>query len=76
MSNPLTDIVPEPLRKKIYALYVTAGIVIGGIQVGFATAETDQPLWLKITQAVFGYLGIAVGGIAVSNVRSKSGQLE
>jgi hypothetical protein len=62
--------IPASLRLKIYLVFSLVGIAIGGIQVGYSTAELPQPLWLKISVAVFSFLGVAVGYTAASHVPS------
>lgn len=65
--NPLT-MLPAKYRRAIYGFYATLGISFGAVQVGFATADVSQPTWLLVAFGVFGYLGTALGLVAVSNV--------
>lgn len=65
--NPLTAL-PAKARTWLYAFYATLGIAFGATQVGFATADVDQPIWLLVAFSIFGYLGTALGLVAVSNV--------
>lgn len=67
--NPLTAL-PAKVRKAIYAFYAALGIAFGATQVGYATANVDQPLWLLVAFGVFAYLGTALGLVAASNVTS------
>lgn len=67
MNNPLTQILPAGARKFVYAFYAALGIAFGATQVGFATAQVDQPTWLLVAFAIFGYLGTALGLVAASN---------
>lgn len=55
-------------RKVVYGAYAVLGVIFGGIQVGYSAAEMAQPLWLKISLAVFTFLGGAIGYTALSNV--------
>lgn len=63
----LTDILPAPVRQKVYLTYGLVGVGIGGTQAGFAAASVDQPLALTVTWAVYGYLGVALGFTAAAN---------
>lgn len=65
--NPLTALPPNA-RRAIYVAYATLGIVFGAVQVGYATANADQPTWLLVAFGVFGYVGTALGLVAAANV--------
>ncbi len=67
--NPLTAL-PAKARRAIYVFYATLGIAFGATQVGYATAQADQPMWLLIAFGVFGYLGTALGLVAAANVQT------
>lgn len=67
MNNPLTQVLPASARKYLYAFYAALGIAFGAVQVGFASAGAEQPTWLGVAFAVFGYLGTALGLVAASN---------
>lgn len=69
MDNNLGNVIKNAkARATIYATYVIAGVILGGLQVAFAAVEgADQPSWLAIALAVYGYLGIPVGGLAAVN---------
>lgn len=69
--NPLTAL-PTKVRKWIYVGYATLGIAFGATQVGFATANVDQPTWLLVAFGVFGYLGTALGLVAAANTQPVS----
>ncbi len=70
--NPLT-VLPANIRRALYALYAALGVAFGAVQVGFATADIDQPSWLLVAFAVFGYLGTALGIVATANVQEGYG---
>lgn len=57
--TPLTDIVPAPVRKYLYALYALAGLVVGAL----AVAGVD----VGKTPDVLAYIGAALGAVAASN---------
>lgn len=57
-------------RKVIYAIYAIAGLVLGGIQAWYGVIG-DTPTWLAQYLAVYGYLGIPVGGLAIANTPKK-----
>lgn len=69
MANPLTDIIPAKARAGVYAAYVLAAFILGGIQVAAATAAFSAP-WLDVANAVLVYVGLAVAGLAGSNVKT------
>lgn len=62
-----SNLLPAKARKTLYAAYALVGVVIGAVQVGFASAELGQPTWLTVTLAVFAFLGGAFGFVAGSN---------
>lgn len=64
--NILTEI-PPLWRKRLYVTYGFIGLVIGAVQVGFASAQMGQPTWLNVVLAVFGFTGTALGFTAASN---------
>ncbi len=55
------------VRKTIYTAYVVSLVIVGALQVAYASTETAAPEWLTIALAVIGYLGIPVGGLALAN---------
>ncbi len=66
MINPLSE--NPGLRKKIYTVFWALGLLLGAIQVAFATAsDADQPR-LQAAFAVYAFLGGAVGFTAASHV--------
>jgi hypothetical protein len=65
--NPLTYL-PARFRAAYYAAYTIVGLVLGGISVYDASINAAQPAWLVGSLAVFGYVGIATGATALSNV--------
>jgi hypothetical protein len=59
------------IRKAIYSAYIIAGIVIGATQVAFASIEgAGQPTWLTVTLAVYAFLSVPIGSLAISNTPS------
>lgn len=68
MSTPLTDVIPKRARAGVYAAYVLAAFILGGIQVAYAAGDGSAPGWLDVANAVLVYVGAAVAGLAVSNV--------
>lgn len=57
------------VRKSIYAVYAVGIVVLGAIQVGFASVPDwgGQPAWLTAALAVAAYLGVPIGGLALAN---------
>jgi hypothetical protein len=65
-SNPLAYL--PGLRKQIYSVFWAVGILIGAIQVGYASTDNGTPGFLKVALAVYAFLGGAVGYTASQNV--------
>ncbi|WBL18532.1 hypothetical protein [Citricoccus sp. NR2] len=57
----IRDTIPGAYRKAIYAGYAVLGVIIGAIQVGYASAELGQPTWLTVALSVYAFVGGAVG---------------
>ena len=58
-------------RAVIYAVYVVAVVIIGAVQVGYASLDMGQPAWLTAALAIVGYLGAPVGALAAVNTKPK-----
>lgn len=72
MNPNLGSIITNPTaRKLIYGLYAVAGLVLGGIQAWYGD---NSPEWLGQYLAVYGYLGIPVGGLAIANTPKNDAQ--
>ena len=70
-SNDLRSIITNPtIRKVIYAAYVVLGVVLGATQVGFSAIEAGQPTWLTVALAVYAFLSVPLGSLALSNTPS------
>lgn len=70
--NDLGRIVTSPAaRQAIYGIYVIALLGVGAATVGFAALSTPLPEWGVVANAVLGYLGIPVGGLAIANTPVK-----
>lgn len=70
MSNQnLGNVIDSALaRKIIYSVYIVLGVILGAVQVGFAAIEgAGQPDWLTIALAVYAFLSVPLGSLAVSN---------
>lgn len=59
--------IPARARAWVYGAYGAIGVGLGATQVGYATAEVAAPTWLKVTTAVFAFLGGAIGYTAASH---------
>ena len=53
--------IPENVRKWIYIGYAVFGVAFGAIQVAYTTGANAWPNWLKISVAVYAFLGTAFG---------------
>lgn len=75
-DSVLTDVLSSKARRKLYKVYVITGVVIGSTQVGVSTAAgfdagiDATPKWLMVALAIYGYLSIPVGALAVSNTNA------
>lgn len=67
--STLTDILPAPTRKVVYAAYALTGLVLGAIQAGYGALDNVSPDWMKVALAVYAFIGTAVGATAASNVQ-------
>ncbi|WP_152203648.1 hypothetical protein [Georgenia thermotolerans] len=63
----LTDILSPAHRKVFYAVYAFIGVVLGAVQVAYATVNAGQPVALTVALAVYAFLGTALGATAASN---------
>jgi hypothetical protein len=69
--NDLSRVVTSATaRKVIYGAYVLGLIGAGATTVGFAAVGGDLPQAIVVTNAVLGYLGIPIGGLALANTVS------
>lgn len=59
--------IPAKVRGPIYAVYALLGLALGATQVGFASANAGQPVWLTVALAVFAFVGTGIGYTAASN---------
>lgn len=68
-DSSLGTVVTNPtVRKIIYGLYVVIGVIFGATQVGFAAIEgAGQPEWLTVALAVYAFLSVPVGSLALVN---------
>jgi hypothetical protein len=63
--NPLSNILPAIWRKRLYALYALAGIVVGALAIaGLNVGKVPD---------VLAYLGVALGLTAASNTAPPEG---
>ncbi|MEP7091205.1 MAG: hypothetical protein ABI776_13990 [Nocardioidaceae bacterium] len=68
-TNPLTGILSPSARKSAYAVYAAIGLLVGCIQVGYGSLDAATPAWLKVTLAIYAFIGTAIGATAASNVK-------
>ncbi len=64
--NPLADY-PAVRRIAYYATFVI-GLTLGGVQVGYASADAGQPTWLTVALSVFAFVASGLGLTAAQNV--------
>lgn len=68
----LTDILSPAARKIAYAVFAVLGVALGAVQVGFAAAESGQPVWLTVGLAVYAFVGGAIGFTARANTPAEA----
>lgn len=66
MRNPLT-FVSDRTRLTIYAVVATVTLIIGAIQVGYASLEAPNPDWLTVALAVVPFLAAGIGYTAATH---------
>lgn len=68
-DSSLGTVITNPnVRKVIYGIYIVAGVIFGAVQVAFAAIEgAGQPDWLTVTLAVYAFLSVPVGSLALVN---------
>lgn len=55
------------VRRVLYVVSFIVGLVLGGCQVGFASADASQPTWLTVALAVYAFAGAYLGITAATN---------
>ncbi len=70
----LTNILPAPTRKVLYTVYSVLGLCIGAAQAGYGALNNATPDWMKVTLAVYAFIGTAVGATAASNVSTPAAE--
>lgn len=64
----LDQIIPDPAKRKpVYRVFALIGLVLGAVQVGFASADAGQPIWLTVAFGVYGFLAAAGFTVAQAN---------
>lgn len=68
-DSSLGTVITNPnVRKVIYGIYIVAGVILGAVQVAFASiAGAGQPDWLTVSLAVYAFLSVPVGSLALVN---------
>lgn len=68
-DSSLGTVVTNPVvRKAIYGIYIVTGVILGAVQVAFAAIEgAGQPDWLTVVLAVYAFLSVPVGSLALVN---------
>lgn len=59
-SITIDQIIPEgPIRQGVYRVFAAGGFLLGAVQVGVASAAVEQPAWLTVSLAVYGFAAAA-----------------
>lgn len=66
----LKEILPAKWRSVAYAVFAVLGVALGAVQVGFASVQAGQPVWLTAAFPVFAFVGAAFGFTATANVNA------
>lgn len=67
----LTELLPAHVRKIIYIAYALIGVILGAVQVWFATYGATGPEWVEPALAVYAFVGGAFGFVASSFTPSR-----
>lgn len=70
LGNVITS---ATVRKAIYGVYAGAAVVVGGCAAYFLGTGHNLPEIVTGAQAVVAYLAIPIGGLALVNTASSSG---
>lgn len=71
-SNDLGAIITHAqTRRIVWAVYVLAGLILGGLSTWFTTTEGSVPVWLQGALAVSAFLAAPFGTLAIANIPSK-----
>lgn len=68
----LKDFIPASWRRKIYFVFALVGLILTSVQVGVATAEIAQPIWLTVSFPVYALWATAVGFTAQGNTTDEA----
>lgn len=66
--NPLNEY--PGARKVAYIVSFVVGLALGAVQVGFASADQGQPVWLTVALSVYAFIGAGLGLTAAQNTPS------
>lgn len=58
-------------RRWIYTVFAVGSVILGAVQVGYATSEVDIPTWVNVVTAVWVFLGGPQGLLARVNTPSQ-----
>lgn len=72
----MKDFIPAEWRKTIYGVFAVAGLGLGAAQVGYSSAGFEQPTWLTVAMAVYGFLAAGIGYTAASNTVTPTASVE
>lgn len=68
--NGLIDILKPEHRKVMYGVWALVGLILGGFQVGYLAAG-EQPLWVTVSLAVYGFASTGIGATASANTNKE-----
>lgn len=63
----MTDFIPAQWRKPLYGVFALVSLALGATQVGYSAAGAEQPMWLTVSIAVYGFVAAGVGATAMAN---------
>lgn len=69
-AHDLGAIIPTVKGRKLaYAIYAGIALIVTNTVVGFAAANSEQPVWLVVATAIVGNLAAPFSAIAIANAK-------
>ena len=61
------NLLPAAVRRIVYGVFSAGSLALGGTEVGYSAADATKPVWLVVAMAVWGFIGLSTGLLALSN---------
>ena len=62
------------VRRYIYFVLAVAGLIVSSLNVGYSSIEHENPSWLIVCTAVYGFLASPAGILALLNTKQDQEQ--